>query len=141
MSTEQNKALVRRLFEEGVNQNKMSAADEIIAPNYVNHDFPAPAPGLEGFKMVVGMFRAAFPDIRITLEDSLAEGDKVMTRGHFTGTHQGAFMGVPPTGKKMMLKFIDEWRFENGKAVENWVQLDMMGLMQQLGVMPPPQGG
>jgi predicted ester cyclase len=138
MSTEQNKALVHRLFEEGVNQNKMSAADEIIAPNYVNHDFPAPAPGLEGFKMVVGMFRAAFPDIRITIEDSLAEGDKVMTRGHFTGTHQGAFMGVPPTGKTMMLKFIDEWRFENGKAVENWVQLDMMGMMQQLGVIPTP---
>ena len=138
MSTEQNKALVHRLFEEGVNQNKMSAADEIIAPNYVNHDFPAPAPGLEGFKMVVGMFRAAFPDIRITIEDSLAEGDKVMTRGHFTGTHQGAFMGVPPTGKKMMLKFIDEWRFENGKAVENWVQLDIMGLMQQLGAIPTP---
>ena len=138
MSTEQNKALVHRLFEEGVNQNKMSTADEIIAPNYVNHDFPAPAPGLEGFKMVVGMFRAAFPDIRITIEDSLAEGDKVMTRGHFTGTHQGAFMGVPPTGKKMMLKFIDEWRFENGKAVENWVQLDIMGLMQQLGAIPTP---
>ncbi len=138
MSTEKNKATIHRVFEDAINQNKMSAVDEIIAPNYVNHDLPAPAPGTEGFKMVVGMFRMAFPDIHVTIEDSLAEGDKVMTRGHFTGTHQGAFMGVPPTGKKVTVKYLDEWRLENGKAVENWVQLDIMGLMVQLGVVPPP---
>ena len=142
MSTEQNKALIHRIFEEGMNQNKMGVIDELIASNYVNHDLPTPAPGAEGFKMVVGMFRTAFPDIHITIEDSLAEGDKVMTRGNFAGTHQGAFMNIPPTGKKVTVKYLDVWRIdEHGKAAENWVQMDIMGLMVQLGVVPPPPTG
>src|SRR5712692_4883136 len=114
MSTEQNKATIHRLFEDGLNKNNLHVLDEIIAPNFVNHDFPAPTPGAEGFKMTVGMFLTAFPDLHVTTEDSLAEGDKVMRRGHITGTHQGAFMGVPPTGKKVTIKYIDEWRLENG---------------------------
>ena len=140
MSTlqEQNKSLVRRIFEEGINQNKQGVFDELIALSYVNHDIPAPTPGLEGFKMVIGMFLAAFPDMRVTIEEELAEGSKVITRGYFTGTHQGDFQGIPPTGKQIKVKYIDIWLVENGKLMENWVRLDELGLMQQLGVIPTP---
>ena len=142
MSTEQNKALVRRIFEEGLNQNKPAVFDELIAPSYVNHDLPAPAPGVEGFKMVIGLFLSAFPDMRVTLEEELAEGNMVTTRGYFTGTHKGDFQGIPPTGKQVNVKYIDIWRVENGKLVENWVRLDELGMMQQLGIIPAPgQGG
>ena len=136
MSTEKNKALVHRVFEEGFNQNKASVIDELIAPNYVNYDFPAPAPGREGFKIVTSMFLAAFPDMHITLEEKIAEGDKVVTRGYFTGTHQSEFMGIAATGKQVNVKYIDIWRVKDGQLVENWVQMDLLGLMQQLGVAP-----
>jgi predicted ester cyclase len=131
-----NKATIRRIFEQGINQGDDSVLDEAIAPSYVNHDMPAPAPGLEGFRQVVGQFRSAFPDLRITLHDVIAEGDKVCTRGRFTGTHDGDFMGIGATGKEVDVKYIDLWRLEEGEAVENWVQLDMLGLLQQLGVVP-----
>jgi len=138
MSTETNKKIVQRIFEEGINQNKPEVYDEVIAANYVNHDFPTPTPGVEGFKIVMGMFKAGFPDLHITLENTLAEGDRVATLGYFTGTHQGEFNGIPATGRSAKVKYIDFWRIENGKAVENWVQMDMIGLLQQLGVMPTP---
>lgn len=140
MSTlqEQHKALVRRIFEEGINQNKQGVFDELIAHSYVNHDVPAPAPGPEGFKMVIGMFLAAFPDMRVTIEDELAEGDRVVTRGYFTGTHNGEFQGIPPTGRQIKIKYMDTWLVEDGKLVENWVRMDELGMMQQLGVIPTP---
>ena len=138
MSTEDNKALVRRIFEEGINQNHPGVFDQLIASSYVNHDIPAPSPGLEGFKMIIGLFLAAFPDMRVTLEEELVEGDKVITRGYFTGTHKGDFQGIPPTGKQVKVKYIDIWRVADGKMVENWVQMDQLGLMQQLGVIPTP---
>jgi steroid delta-isomerase-like uncharacterized protein len=136
---EQNKALVRRGFEEGVNQRKLSTFDEIIAPNYVNYSMPTPMPGPEGLRQVISMFLAAFPDMQVTMETVIAEADKVAARGYFTGTHTGDFMNIPPTGKPIHVSYIDMWRIEDGKAVENWVQMDMMGLMQQLGVIPAPQ--
>ena len=139
MSTEQNKTIVRRVFDEIVNKGNLGIADELLAADYVNHDFPAPAPGAEGFKLVTTMFRSAFPDIVVTLEDEFAEGDKVVTRGVFVGTHTGDFMGIPATGRRVSIKYLDIWRLENGKAKENWVQMDMLGLMQQLGVIPAPQ--
>jgi predicted ester cyclase len=136
MSTEENKALVHRLFEEGMNQNQGSVVDQLIATNYVNYDFPSSAPGRQGFQQVIGFFRRAFPDMHVTLEDEIAEGDKVVTRGYFSGTHQGEFQGIAPTGKQIHVKYIDVWRLENGQLVENWVQMDMLGLLQQLGVIP-----
>jgi predicted ester cyclase len=138
MSIEENKTRVRRGFEEGINQKKLDVFDELLAPNYVNYNMPAPAPGPAGFKQVIGMFYTAFPDMHITIEDAFGEGDKVGTRGYFTGTHQGEFMGIPATNKPVKVSFIDLWRAENGKFVENWVQMDMLGLMQQLGVVPTP---
>jgi steroid delta-isomerase-like uncharacterized protein len=135
MSTD-NKAIVRSIFEDGFNKGNTSVWDKLIASNYVNHNMPVPAPGVEGFKMIVGMFTSAFPDMHVTLEDVVAEGERVATRGYFTGTHKGTFNGIPATGKSIKTSYIDVWRLENGKAVENWVVLDMVGLLQQLGVMP-----
>ncbi len=89
-------------------------------------------------RQLVAMFRTAFPDLHVTFEQELADGDCVIHRGYITGTHQGEFQGIPPTGKQVKMKSIDIWRIANGKAVENWVQFDMLGLMQQLGVIPAP---
>jgi steroid delta-isomerase-like uncharacterized protein len=114
----------------------MSVIDELLDPSYVNHNMPAPAPGNEGFKQVIMMFRNAYPDLHVTVEDVIAEGDKVASRGTWRGTHQGEFMGVPATGKQVAVSYSDIWRVENGKFVENWVQMDLLGLMQQLGVVP-----
>jgi predicted ester cyclase len=138
MSAEANKALIRRGFEEGINRRNYHIFDEIIAPNYVNHSMPAPAPGSEGFKQVIGTFIAGFPDMQVEVQEMIAEGDKVATRGVLRGTHTGTFNGIPPTGRTIAMNFMDSWRIEGGKAVENWVQLDTMGLMQQLGLMPAP---
>ncbi len=133
---ELNKAIVRKGFEEGLNKRNDAVFDELLAPTYVNHNLPAPVPGPEGFKQVLGMFTSAFPDIHITLEDVIAEGDRVVTRGYFTGTHRGAFMNVPASGRSVKVSYIDIWRIADGLAVENWVQMDLLGLMQQIGVGP-----
>jgi predicted ester cyclase len=140
MSTlqEQNKSLIHRFFEVGINQDNSDVFEEIIAPNYVNYTLPAPAPGPEGLRQVVGMFKVGFPDLHATVEAAIAEGDQVATRGYITGTHTGPFMNIPPTGKSIKVAYVDIWRIENGKATENWVQMDMLGLMQQLGVIPTP---
>ena len=127
---------VRRVFEEGINQKKLELFDELLAPNYVNHSMPAPVPGVEGFKMVVGAFLSAFPDFHVVVEDVIGEGDLFSSRGYFTGTHQADFQDIPATGKTIHAAYIDIWRIENGKLVENWVNLDMMGMMRQLGVIP-----
>ncbi len=136
---EENTAIVRRLFEEDMNRDNPAVFDEVISPDYVNHDMPAPAPGAEGFRQVIGMFRAAFPDLRVEVEDEIGEGDMVSTRGTMRGTHRGDFMGVPATGNSVAVPYIDIWRVEDGRLVENWVQMDMMGLMQQIGAIPAPE--
>ncbi|SRR6266542_6943961 len=139
MSTEQNKALLLRIFEEGVNQNNPSVFDELIAPDCKFYDPPlGMQPSREGFRQILAKFREAFPDMRLTIEDEFADGDTVIQRGYFTGTHTGEYNGIPPTGKKVKMNAIHIWRFANGKAVENWVQIDQLSLMQQLGVIPQP---
>jgi predicted ester cyclase len=140
MSTEQNKANVRRIFEEGINKQDLGVLREVISPTYVNHNMPAPAPGAEGLIQVVGMFQQAFPDFNVTVEGVIGEGDLVASRGYFTGTHRGDFMGIPATGKPINVGYHDLWRVAGGKCEENWVILDMMTLMQQLGVIPAPEG-
>ena len=98
----------------------------------------APAPGPAGLRPVLRSFIAAFPDVRIHLDQVIGEGETVATRGRFTGTHKGAFMGVAATGKPVSANFVDFWRLRDGKAVENWVQMDLLGLMQQLGAIRSP---
>jgi steroid delta-isomerase-like uncharacterized protein len=136
MSAAENKAMVRRVFEEALNAGHDAVLDELLAADYVNHDMPAPAPGAEGFKQVIAQFRAAFPDMAVTIQDEFADGDLVGTRGRFTGTHQGDFMGIPASGMPIDIQYIDLWRVRDGKLAENWVQMDTAGLMQQIGARP-----
>ncbi len=139
--TEQNKAAMRRIYEEIWNQGNFKVVDEIVSPDYVGH-LPTPpgAPsGREGLRWLIQMYRTAFPDIHVQVDDQFAEGDKVLTRITIQGTHQGLFMNVPPTNKKICVTALVVTRFKNGQNVEGWAELDRFGLMQQLGVIPTPQ--
>ena len=140
MSAEQNKALARQLVEEVLNRGNMSRADEIIAPNFVEHEELPPEipPGREAPKMMFTMLRSAFPDFKATIENLIAEGDKVVLHTTWTGTQKGEFMGIPPTGKRVSFGVIDIIRIADGKFVEHWGQMDSMGMMQQLGAIPAP---
>jgi steroid delta-isomerase-like uncharacterized protein len=136
MSLEENKALVRRQVDVW-NTGDLSALDEVFAADLVNHDPPpGAASDREGFKQIIAMNRAGFPDMKLTIEDMVAEGDRVVNRWTLSGTHEGEYMGIPPTGRKVVLKGISIHRIEGGKVVENWHEMDMMGVMAQLGVAP-----
>ena len=136
MSTEDNKALVRRMFEEVWNQGNIARIAEFYSPSHVEHTSSGPVHGQEGLKQYIMMYRTAFPDAHYTVEDQLAEGDKVVTRWSARGTHQGPLMGIPPTGKQGTVTGIGIARFEGGKIVEAWTEFDALGMMQQLGVVP-----
>jgi predicted ester cyclase len=130
--------LVRRIFERGINERDPEALRALVGDGYVNHDLPAPAPGPDGLTAVLDQFFAAFPDMHVTVEDVIEDGDRIATRGRFVGTHRGEFNGVAATGRPVDVKYIDVWRVEDGKAVENWVQMDLLGLLQQVGAVPAP---
>ena len=138
--SEDNKAIARRFYSELVNQGDLSLADKLVVEDFVDHNPPGPdiPPGREGLKQVFSTFRSAFPDMRMTIEDQVAEGDKVVSRATASGTHLGDFMGIPATGKSFSMGIIDILRFEDGKIAERWGEADFMGLMQQLGVVPTP---
>ena len=140
MATEQNKALFRRMVEEIFNRGNMSLADEFIAPDFVEHEELPPGipPGREGVKQLTAMFRSAFPDFKATIDDMIAEGDKVVVRMTWRGTHKGEFMGIPPTGKSVSFGVIDIVRFAGDKFAEHWGLMDSMSMMQQLGAVPAP---
>ncbi len=140
MSSEDNQALVQRLFEEVFNQKQLDRADELVAPDYLDHGaVPGQGPGLEGAKQQRwGMYFAAIPDLHATIDDLVAEGDKVVVRYTVEGTQQGELPGVPPTGKRFRISGISIYRLAEGKIAEQWEQMDMLGLMQQLGVIPAP---
>ena len=141
MSTEDNKAIVRRVFEEVLNQGNMALIDEVYSPDYVDHTPNGPGPGLEGLKQYFMMYRTAFPDAHYAVEDQIAEGgDKVVTRWSVRGTHQGPLMGIPPTGKQGTVTGIGITRFEGGKIVEVWSEFDALGMFQQIGLMILPPG-
>ena len=137
MSKEENKAMVRRIFEEVIVKGNLSAVDEIMASNYVYHFPGQDVKGPEGFKEFVKMMRTAFPDLSMTIEDQIAEGDKVATRETMRGTHKGDFMGIAATGKQVTFTGMVIVHFQDGKEVEAWGSPDMLGLFQQLGVVPP----
>src|SRR5947209_16741868 len=121
MSTEGNKTLMHRFLEEVFNKKNLSALDEFIAPNQVDHTLPAFLPTTpEGTKRAIGMYLKAFPDLHVTLEDMIAEGDKVVTRFTSRGTQKRAFAGMPPTGKQVMVSSIVIARITDGKIVEQW---------------------
>jgi steroid delta-isomerase-like uncharacterized protein len=133
---EANKALTLRYWEEVANKGNLDIVDEICAPDYVCHQADQDIRGPEGVKQFIFMLRAAFPDLHVTVEDVIAEGDKIVQRWTGHGTHQGELMGIPPTGNHVSVAGITISRFEDGKVSEEWEVYDMMGMMQQLGVIP-----
>jgi steroid delta-isomerase-like uncharacterized protein len=140
MSIEQNKSIVRK-YTELTNARDLDGAFAHFSPNFVDHAVrPGMPTGIEGTRMFFNMLFTAFPDLRATIEDIIAEGDKVVDRMTCEGTHQGMFMGVPPTGKHVKWSFIDINRIVDGKVVEHWAEADTIGMMQQLGLVPPPSG-
>jgi steroid delta-isomerase-like uncharacterized protein len=141
MNTEPNKSILRRYFEEAWNKGRLDVLDEIVAPHYVNHDPAVPGlpDGPEGLKLIMAGFRAAFPDLRFTVEDLIAEDDRVVTRWTMRGTHLGEFAGLPPTGRQVISGGMQIERVLNGQIVEHWRKSDDLGLMQQLGAIPAPQ--
>jgi steroid delta-isomerase-like uncharacterized protein len=143
MSTEQNKAVVRQMVEEVFNRGNVGRSDEFVAPDFVEHEeLPPGMPrDREGVKQLTALMLSAFPDFKATIDDMVAEGDKVVMRMTWRGTHKGEFMGVPPTGKRVSFEVIDIIRIAGGKFVEHWGLMDGMGLMQQLGAMPAPGEG
>jgi steroid delta-isomerase-like uncharacterized protein len=140
VSTEENKALVRRSFEEVFNQGNLDAIEEIFAPDYVLHDPTSPKEirGTEGMRQYVSMYRSAFPDLQQTIEDQIAEGEKVATRLTGRGTHQGELIGIPPTGNRVEAPGIVINRISGGKIAESWANYDALGMMQQIGAVPSP---
>jgi steroid delta-isomerase-like uncharacterized protein len=138
MSTEENKAIARRDVEEVWNQGKLDVIDEIFATDYVGQFVGSPDfHGPEGCKQFVTMYRTAFPDFHVTVHDMIAEGDKVVTRWTATGTHKGELMGISPTGVQETHTGINIGRISGGKIVEEWSSWDALGMLQQLGVVPP----
>jgi steroid delta-isomerase-like uncharacterized protein len=140
MSTEQNKAMARQMIEDVFNRGDMSRFDEYLAPDFVEREeLPPGLPGgREGVIQLTAILRSAFPDFKATIDDLVAEGDRVVMRQTWRGTHKGEFMGVPPTGKSVSFGVIDILRIAGGKVAEHWGLMDSMSLMQQLGASPPP---
>ena len=139
MSTpEENKAMLQRFYDEGWNANNLDVYEETVAEDF--HEWPG-VPGLEGregFRQLNIMFRAAMPDIWVTVDRLAAEGDRVACRWTSTGTHQGELFGIPPTGAKVNVTATVLYRVEDGKLKEGWINRDDVGLMRQLGVIPSP---
>ena len=144
MSEEDNKAVIRRWIE-AFNERDLQGEADVLAPGFVAHVPDAPAPldleGLEAWREFTAPFVEAFPDLRLTIQDIAAEGDTVAARVAFRGTHRGEFQGLPPTGKEVAFSSIEIDRVVDGKVEEHWVEINLLGLVQQLGVatIPGPQ--
>lgn len=135
--SEANKTVSRRFVEEAFNGGKYEVLEELIAPTYVNHD-PATGDvtGIDGVQQSIDGYRSAFPDLRITIEEQIAEGDLVATRWTAIGTHKGELMGVAATGKEATVTGLTLDRIKDGKILESWTNWDTLGMLQQLGVIP-----
>jgi steroid delta-isomerase-like uncharacterized protein len=132
-----NKALAQRWFAEVMNEGNEDALDEIASPNFVDHDpLPGTSADRDGLHDFIKQVRSAFPDLEANIDDMLAEGDQIAVRSTFRGTHEGDFMGIPATGKKVEVANYDFVRIENGQAVEHWGTIDSAALMEQLGAVP-----
>src|SRR3954470_3076161 len=138
MSVEQNKEIARRYFEEILNTGNLDLVDELFSEDFQFHitTIPVPVQSRDGEKGFVSTLRNAFPDIKFVVDHYIAEGDKVLARWHLTGTHNGPFLGIPPTGNAVEDHGNDIFHFRNGQCTEIWVNEDSLGLMKQMGVIP-----
>lgn len=140
MSTEENKAIVRRVNDEVWSEGRLDVIDELIADDFVATIVGAPEQirGPQGFREFVVMYRTAFPDLRLTVDEQFAEGETVVTRWTAIGTNEGELMGMPATGKQATTAGININRVSGGKLVEGWGLFDQLGLLQQIGAVPVP---
>lgn len=140
MSLEDNKTIVRAVIEEAWNKGNIAMLDTLIAADYVDHDntIPGPddVPAREHAKQSVAAYRAAFPDLRMSVEAMAGEGDIVVTRWTATGTHNGPLLGVAPTGRRVSVTGMFMDRIAQGQMAESWASWDTLGLLRQLGVAP-----
>jgi predicted ester cyclase len=140
MSEAENKTIARRFNEEVWGRGDQAVLEELLDPDFVDHDaLPGQAPGREGHKQILIAFHSAFPDLNVTTEEILAEGEKVVSRWTARGTHQGELLGIAPTGNGVTIKGIDVLRVAESRIVERWAQFNSLEMMQQLGVVPPPE--
>jgi len=139
MSIEQNKAIVSRWVEEFWNQQNLALIDEIMAPNYILHNPDGPVQGREAFRQFAAGFQTAIPDLHVTVETMIAEGDKVVWRYLLRGTHTGDLLGIPATGLPVALTGIIISRFAGGMWGEDWQNNDLLGMLQQIGAVPAPE--
>jgi steroid delta-isomerase-like uncharacterized protein len=141
LSEARNVATLERFVEEVINQGQFEAADELVEENFVELDpFPGQQQGREGLKDVIRMMRIGFPDIHWTVEETIASGDKVVSRFKWTGTQRGEFLGIPATGRKVTVPGVVIDRLNDGKMADSRILMDTLGMMQQLGVIPRPGG-
>lgn len=142
MTTEANKQLVRRIYGDIVNAGRLDLYADLLAEDIIDHEgFPDTGRGCETYKQSLTVLRSAFPDLRMDVEDMVAEGDRVVTRLTLRGTHQGQYLGLAPTGRFVTTGSIDILRLAGGKAVERWAETDTLGLLQQLGAISEAVGG
>jgi steroid delta-isomerase-like uncharacterized protein len=142
MGTEENKAFVRRFFEEVINGGNLAAAADFVTTDFVEHEpLPVPGAGLEGFRQFFTMLRVAFPDFQVAIDDLIAEEDQVVARVTLRGTHRGTFLQVPATGRQVAMDVIDVVRLADGKIAEHWGVADNLTLLQQVGAIGEPAQG
>ena len=136
--SEENKAVVRR-WVDAFNEGDLEAVDELLTDSYVRHDPNSPeVRGPEEEKRLIAMYRAAFPDLHFTVEDMVAEDDRVATRVGISATHEGELLGIPPTQRRLSFTAMELYRLAEGRIDEQWVNVDTLGMMQQLGAIPVP---
>jgi steroid delta-isomerase-like uncharacterized protein len=141
MKLEENKLFIKRFVEESINRKNLGALNEFVAEDFLEHvPFPGQGPGRDGLRHVINTFLSAFPDIHWTLDEQIAEGEKVVSRFTWTGTHRAEFLGIPPTGKAVRAWGVVIDVIRNGKLTESRIIMDTVGLLQQLGAIPLPDG-
>lgn len=137
---EKNKAIARRFLDELWNRGNFAVVDELLASDYDGHSSTV-VRGPEGAVAFIPTVHAAFPDFQFKILDQIAEGDKVATRWKLSGTHEGAFQGAPPSGKRVEMTGITIFRVADGRLIEGWTNEDLLGMLQQIGAIPTPEHG
>jgi steroid delta-isomerase-like uncharacterized protein len=136
----QSKSIIRHIFDEAFNQGNLSVVDELIAPDSISHRLSWGIPANRmGLKQLIATFRTAFPDLHCTVEDEIHQDDRVAAHWTLRGTHKGLFLGNSPTNKSIVVQGLIYARIENGQVIENWTLIDQLGVLQQLGLVPPPR--
>jgi len=140
VSTVQGKSIIHRVLDEAFTQGNLAVVDELVAPDSISHHMSWGMPANRmGLKQLIAIFRTAFPDLHCTIEDEISQGDKVAAHWMMRGTHKGQFLGNLPTNKPIAVQGLVYARIESEQVLESWIMVDQMGILQQLGLVPPPR--